>query len=248
MRISVLTVCRNAATTIRHTLDSFFAQDHEDKEMVVIDGASTDETLSIVRAYPQDRLVVCSEPDKGMYDALNKALRLYSGDAFGVLNSDDAYHDPTVLTRIARTLNSAEMVHGHLDFVRSHEEKAVIRRWRANSRPSRGFRTGWAPAHPTFYVRREVAETVGLFDISLAIASDYDWMLRAVEKTEFRLATIDHVMVDMLPGGKSTAGLRSHIAHGFESLRSRRQWLGSPRIDYALFAKPARKIGQFFSW
>ena len=119
-KISVLTVARNSAKTIRHTLESFFAQDYDNKELVVVDGASTDGTLDIVRSYPQDRMKVLSEPDRGMYDALNKALRLFTGNAMGVLNSDDAYHDPTVLSRVAEGLRHTDIIHGHLDFVESH--------------------------------------------------------------------------------------------------------------------------------
>lgn len=245
MKISVLTVCRNAAATIRHTLDSFFAQEHEDKELVVVDGASSDETLSIVHSYPQERMVVVSESDRGMYHALNKALRLYSGDAVGVLNSDDAYHDPTILTRIAERLDGADVVHGHLDFVRNHEEKAIVRRWRATPRPAKGFRSGWMPAHPTFYVRREVAESVGIFDLSLPTASDYDWMLRAIELHDFRSAVIDYVLIDMMLGGKSSSGWRSQFVHNLEALKSRQRWLGSGTLDFALIAKPMRKVGQF---
>ena len=103
------------------------------------------------------------------------------------------------------------------------------------------------PAHPTFYVRRAVAEAVGPFDLTLTVASDYDWMLRAIELHDFRTALIDHVLIDMMQGGKSTSGWRSHIGHNLEALRSRQQWLGSGRLDYALIAKPARKVGQFIS-
>lgn len=245
VKISVLTVCRNAAATIRHTLDSFFTQEHEDKELVVVDGLSTDETLSIVRSYPQERMVVISEPDEGMYHALNKALSLYNGDVVGVLNSDDTYHDPTVLTRIAERLQSSDIVHGHLDFVRNHEEKAIVRRWRATPRPAKGFRSGWMPAHPTFYVRRQVAEKVGTFDLSLATASDYDWMLRAIDLHDFKIGVIDYVLIDMMLGGKSSSGWRSQLVHNLEALRSRQRWLGSGPIDFALVAKPMRKVGQF---
>lgn len=247
MKISVLTVCRNASATIRHTLDSFFAQEHEDKELVVIDGASTDETLSIVRSYPQERMLVVSEPDRGMYHALNKALRLYSGDVVGVLNSDDAYHDPSVLGRVANALATADIASGHLDFVKDHESKALVRRWTATPRPASGFRSGWMPAHPTFYVRRGVAEQVGAFDTSYVTASDYDWMLRATELFSFESVMIDHVLVDMMYGGVSTRGLKSYIGHNIEALRSRRRWLNSGIIDLAMFRKPARKIGQFFT-
>ncbi|MER9558732.1 glycosyltransferase family 2 protein [Mesorhizobium sp. M0323] len=244
MKISVLTVCRNSAATISHTIDSFLAQDHGDKELLIIDGNSSDETLAIVRSYPQDQIRLVSEPDSGMYDALNKGLRLYTGDAVGVLNSDDCFHDRTALGRISAGLEQADIVHGDLDFVEDHLSKGVVRRWRAAPRPAKGFRTGWMPAHPTFYVKRKVADAVGAFDLSLKVASDYDWMLRAVELHGFRIAATSHVFVDMMVGGASTRSLASHIGHNLEALRSRRRWLGSGFVDYALIAKPARKIQQ----
>lgn len=247
MKISVLTVCRNAADTIRYTLDSFFEQDHHDKEIVIVDGASTDNTLGVIGSYPQENIILLCEADRGMYDALNKALRLYSGDAVGVLNADDAYHDQTILTRVAEAFRETDIVHGHLDFVASHDTRSVVRRWRAGTRPARGFRTGWMPAHPTFYVRRAVAEKVGDFDLSLPIAADYDWMLRAVELFGFRSGLIDHVMIDMLQGGRSTAGVSAYLRHNLEALRVRQRWLGAGKMDYAMVAKPARKIVQFIA-
>jgi glycosyltransferase involved in cell wall biosynthesis len=245
LRISAITVCFNAAATIRRTLDSFFAQDWPHKEMVVVDGASSDATLDIVRRYACPELTVVSERDHGMYDALNKGLRLYRGDAFGVLNADDAYRDDHVLVRIADGLRDADMVHGHLDFVDRHGARTIVRRWRATRLPPAGFRTGWMPAHPTFYVRRQVQESVGDFDLRYHMAADYDWMLRAVEHGRFTLGLIDHVLVDMMAGGRSTGGLRSHLRHNVEALQSRRRRLGAGVVDYALFAKPARKLGQF---
>ncbi|MER9969295.1 glycosyltransferase family 2 protein [Mesorhizobium sp. M0060] len=246
MKISVLTVCWNSAATIGHTIDSFLVQDHGDKELVIVDGNSSDETLSIVRSYPQDQMRVVSEPDSGMYDALNKGLSLYTGDAVGVLNSDDCFHDHTALRRVSAGLEHTDIVHGDLDFVENHLNKRVVRRWRAAPRPAKGFRTGWMPAHPTFYVKRKVADTVGEFDLNLKVASDYDWMLRAVELHGFRSAAISHVLVDMMVGGASTRNLASHIGHNLEALQSRRRWLGSGSFDYALVAKPLRKVKQLF--
>nr|WP_287098411.1 glycosyltransferase family 2 protein [Mesorhizobium sp.] len=246
--MSVLTVCWNSAKTIRYTLDSFFDQEHQEKELVVVDGASSDATLDIVRSYPTERIKLVSEPDRGMYDGLNKALALCTGDAIGVLNSDDTYHEVGSLGRIAAALRDVDIVHGHLNFVNDHRHKKVVRRWRAQVQPSSGFRSGWMPAHPTFYVRRRVAEAVGPFDLSFKVASDYDWMLRAIGIHEFRTAMIDHVLIDMMQGGKSTSSWRSHLDHNLEALQSRRRWLGAGRVDYALFAKPMRKLGQFFAW
>ena len=245
MKISVLTVAYNSAATIRYAIESFLGQSHPNREMVVVDGASTDGTAEIVDAYSGEGIILVSEPDDGMYDALNKALGLYSGEAFGVLNSDDAFHDAYVLARVAEALASSDIAHGHLDFVDDHVTKTITRRWRATPRPERGFCTGWMPAHPTFYVRRAVAERVGSFDLSLATASDYDWMLRAVELYGHSTCVVDAVMVDMMRGGRSTASLHSHVVHNLEALRSRRRWLGTGLIDYALIAKPLRKVSQW---
>lgn len=245
MKISVITVSYNSADTIAYTLESFLTQDHEDREMILVDGASTDATIDIASSFRSDRIRILTEPDRGMYDALNKGLGLYSGDAVGVLNSDDGYHDQYALSRIAEALASSDIVHGHLDFIDNHVSKRSVRRWRAETKPDRGFRTGWMPAHPTFYVRRAVAENVGRFDLTLDTASDYDWMLRAVELHNYSIGVIDHVLVDMQQGGRSTTSLGSHIAHNLEALQARRRWLNSGLVDYALIAKPARKIGQF---
>jgi glycosyltransferase involved in cell wall biosynthesis len=245
MKISVLTPSFNSAKTIGRTLDSFCAQDWPDKEMIVLDGASGDGTQAIVRAYAGQNIRLISGPDKGMYDGLNKGLRLYGGEAVGVLNSDDAYADSRVLSRIGAALAGADMVHASLDF--RDASGRIVRQWRARARPAKGFREGWMPAHPTFYVRRQVADTVGAFDISLSTAADYDWMLRAIETTRSRLATLDESLIDMAIGGRSTRSLGAYVSHNLEALASRRRWLGSGLVDYALFAKPAGKIGQFIS-
>lgn len=217
--------------------------------MIIVDGASTDGTQEVVRdfisSHTDTDIRFVSEPDNGMYDALNKALDLYTGDAFGVLNSDDAYHDTRALARIAEGLFRADIVHGNLNFVNSHVDRRVVRRWQAQPRPAGGFRTGWMPAHPTFYCRRPVGSAVGYFNPKLPIASDYDWMLRAVELFSYSVECIDHVLVDMQIGGRSTRGLSAHVMHNLEALKSRRKWLDVGVVDYALLAKPLKKINQF---
>lgn len=243
MKISVLTVCRNAEKTIAGTIASFLEQDYPHKEMIVIDGASRDATAEIARQFSSPSLRVLSEPDAGMYDALNKGLALFTGDAVGVLNADDRYRDEGVLSRIAEALAGNDAVHGDLDF--RDAAGRIARRWRATPRPPAGFASGWMPAHPTFYVRRHVAEKVGAFDTSLPTAADYEWMLRAVDVHGARLAQIPAVLVDMALGGRSTAGLGAHLRHNLEALSARRRWLKSGLVDWALVAKPASKLAQF---
>lgn len=245
VRISVITVAWNAAATIRHTIESFLGQTHRDAELVVVDGASRDGTADVARGYGDARIRVVSEPDRGIYDAMNKGLALFSGDAVGFLNADDAFHDPGVLADIAGALAGHDAVCGHLDFVADHASRRVVRRWRGTPFAPGAFRRGWMPAHPTFYVRRAVAERVGGFDATLKIAADYEFMLRALELAPVRAAFLDRVLVDMMAGGASTAGWRAYVTGNMESLAVRRRWLGSGVVDYALVAKPLRKIGQW---
>ena len=247
MRLSVISVTKNVEATIRHTLDSFCAQTHHDKELLVIDGASIDQTVEIAKSYATDGVSVLSEPDHSLYEAMNKGLRRYTGAAVGMLNGDDAFHDEHALSRLAVALENADVAHGHLDYVSDHTTKRVVRCWRAGECPQTGFRSGWMPAHPTLYVRRHVVDVVGAYDVSLPTAADYDWMVRAIECHSFRLVRVPHILVDMHHGGRSTVNLAAHIRHNLEALRARRRWLGTRHIDYALFAKPVRKIGQLFT-
>jgi glycosyltransferase involved in cell wall biosynthesis len=247
MKMSVVTVSYNTAATIGYTLESFLLQDHPDKELLVIDGASKDDTLRVVERFGSDQIRVVCEPDTGLYDAMNKGLGLFTGDAVGFLNADDRYNDARVLSDIAAGLCDVDIVYGDLDFVADHQDSAVVRTWRGTPWRKGSFRRGWMPAHPTFYVRRGVVETVGRFDTSLRIAADYDYMLRAMELGDFRSRLLSRTMVQMMTGGASTSGLRGYLKSNLEALRARRRWLGSGIIDTALLAKPLGKIGQFIA-
>lgn len=245
MRLSVVTVCRNAAATIGETLSSFFAQTYGAKQLIVVDGASTDETMSIVRSYACDQLTVICEPDLGLYDAMNKGLRAFAGEAVGFLNADDRFHDSDALATVAAALAQADICYGDLDFVDAANRRRVVRRWRASPWRKGAFRRGWMPPHPTFYCRREVIDRVGAFDLSYRLAADYDFMLRALELGDFNVAQASKVLVDMADGGLSSADLAARLRHNLEALASRRRWLGAGLVDYALFAKPLGKASQF---
>jgi len=179
-----------------------------------------------------------------MYDAANKGLAAFTGDAIGFLNADDKFADDHALASIADGLGDADIVFGNLDFVSDHQSGAVVRRWRGSSFWPGAFKRGWMPAHPTFYVRRSVVDRLAGFDTRYRIAADYDFMLRTLELQDFRSAFVDKVLVHMMHGGESTSGLGAHLKHNFEALKSRRQWLGAGLVDYSLFAKPLRKLPQ----
>jgi glycosyltransferase len=244
MKISVVTASFNSEATIGFAIESFLKQTHADKEMLVIDGVSRDRTLKIVESFATPDIRVFSEPDKGVYDAMNKGLHRFSGDAVGFLNSDDTFHDTDVLADIARGLADADIVYGDIDMVTDHRTKRVKRIWRGGTFHSYSFQLGWVPPHPAFYIRRGVVETVGDYDLSYVTTADYDYMLRALALHDFRIRYLPRVFADFQIGGISTSGLGVTIRGNLECLRSRRQHLGAPPVDAAFFLRFARRIVQ----
>jgi glycosyltransferase len=245
MKISVISVCLNSEKTIGLTIESFLAQNHAEKELVIIDGVSRDRTLEIARSFNSEQVRIFSEKDAGIYDAMNKGLRQFSGDAVGVIGSDDTFHDPTALARIAKAMERADIVYGDLYFVTDHVSKRAVRTYRPGKYRTGAFKWGWMPPHPTFYVRREVVDQVGLFDTRYRIGADYDYIVRAMHPGRYRDAYVPEILVDFQKGGVSTRGLfKSVLTQNREALDSRRRWLGAPPIDLAFFLKPARSFLQ----
>lgn len=244
MKISTVTICYNSEATIENAISSFMRQDYPNKELLLVDGGSTDSTVAIARRFDSDSIRVISEKDGGIYDAMNKGLENFSGDAVGFLNSDDAYHDASCLGRIAQALESADAVYGDLIMVSDHVTKTAVREWKAGEFTPGAFRGGWMPPHPTFYIRRELAARTGRFDLSYRISADYDFMLRALELQHPRVRHIPHVLVDFMVGGMSTTGPAAVIRGNLECLRARQKHLGAPLLDMALFMKPLRKLQQ----
>ncbi len=244
MKISVVTASYNSQATIGFTIESFLAQDHPEKEMLVIDGASSDTTVKIVESFGSDAIRVFSEQDNGVYDAMNKGFHLFQGDAVGFLNSDDTFHDSRALGDIAAALQNADIVYGDLDMVTDHRTKSLVRSWRGGNFNRYSFQLGWVPPHPTFYIRREVAQKVGDYDLSYITTADYDYMLRALALNNFRARYVPRVIVDFQVGGISTKGLGVTIRGNLECLRSRRAHLNAPPIDPAFFLRFARRIFQ----
>jgi glycosyltransferase len=244
MKISVVTASYNSEATIGFTVESFLKQDHPEKEMLVIDGASSDRTLKIVESFESDAIRVFSERDKGVYDAMNKGFRLFQGDAVGFLNSDDTFHDPSALTDVAAGMQDSDIVYGDLNMVTDHHTKRIVRSWRGGTFGRYSFQLGWVPPHPTFYMRRKVVETVGEYDLSYITTADYDYMLRALALNNFRVRYIPRVVADFQMGGISTRGWRVTVRGNLECLRSRRVHLNAPILDAAFFLRFVRRIFQ----
>lgn len=224
MKISVITAVYNNRETVAQALDSALAQTHPDVELIVIDGGSTDGTLEILQGYADRLTVLVSEPDRGIYDALNKGIARASGEVVGFLHSDDLFADAAVLSRIAAVFAdpATDAVYGDLLYVRKDDPSRVVRTWRAGAFMPAGLARGWMPPHPTFYVRRGVYAALGGFDASYRIAADYDCMLRFLGKGGIRPAYIPEVLVKMRVGGASNRSLRNILRKSREDYRALR--------------------------
>jgi glycosyltransferase involved in cell wall biosynthesis len=209
MKVSIITVCFNSAATIRDTIESVIAQDYADIEYLVIDGGSDDTTMDIVAEY-RDRIdVVVSEPDRGIYDAMNKGIERASGDVIAILNSDDFYSSATVIGKLMGCMEetSADTVFADLAIVDAKDTKRVIRYYESRGFHPGRLRYGWMPAHPTLLVRRELYEKLGKFSLEFRIAADFEMVVRLYHNGRASYAYVPIVAVKMRAGGISTGGL-----------------------------------------
>lgn len=246
MKISIVTATYNSAATVADTLDCIRRQDHPDIEHIIVDGGSKDETLEIVKRYPHVARMV-SGKDKGIYDAMNKGIGLATGDIIGILNSDDIYTDETVLSLVAKAFadDSVMTVYADLQYVYPDDLNRIQRTWKTGRFKKRNFYYGWMPPHPTFFVRREVYDRAGLFNLELHSAADYELMLRILLKLEMTAQYIPKVIVKMRAGGMSNASLFNRLRANKED---RMAWKinGLRPYFFTLYLKPVRKISQFF--
>jgi glycosyltransferase involved in cell wall biosynthesis len=228
-KISVITAVYNREDTVAQALDSMLAQTHPDVESVLIDGASNLATLQALERY-RDRLdVFVSEPDQGIYDALNKGIRQSTGDIIGFLHADDLFENDRVLEKIAHAFEdpAVDAIYGDLVYVRHDDVNRIVRLWRAGTFDTASLRRGWMPPHPTFYVRRSVYERLGMFDTRYRIAADYDCVLRFLAGGNVRTAYIPEVLVRMRTGGISNRSLGNILKKSREDLDvTRRNGMG----------------------
>jgi glycosyltransferase len=246
MKISIITATYNSSATVADTLDCIRRQDHPDIEHIIVDGGSKDETLEIVQRFPHVARMV-SGKDKGIYDAMNKGIGLATGDVIGILNSDDIYTDETVLSQVAKAFadDLVMTVYADLQYVYPDDLNRIQRTWKTGRFKKRNFYYGWMPPHPTFFVRREVYDRAGLFNLELRSAADYELMLRILLKMEMTAQYIPKVIVKMRAGGMSNASLLNRLRANKED---RMAWKinGLRPYFFTLYLKPVRKISQFF--
>lgn len=247
MKFTIITVSYNAAKSIRDTLENVLAQQEILLEYILIDGSSNDGTLDILSEYKESITHLISEPDNGIYDAMNKGLALATGDIIGILNSDDFYCRNDVLERVQQYLiknPTIDGVYSDLNYVDQDNPNKVIRHWKAGPYHPKNFYKGWMPPHPTVFLRREVYESVGNFNLQLKSAADYEFLLRACLKFGKKLHYLPGVVVHMRAGGMSNASLKNRLKANAED---RLAWKinGLKGGTNASILKPFGKITQF---
>ena len=214
MKISIITATYNRADTIRDTIKSILTQTYKDWEHIIIDGASNDNTLDIINEYKDQyngRLKLVSEKDKGIYDAMNKGIALASGDIVGILNSDDLYFENDVLHNINEVFekDDPDAIYGGIVVTEHDNLNKIIRIKKGSIYPKGGFRTGWHPAHPSFYVKKRIYDKYGCFDLSFGTASDMELMIRFIEREHIFLKFLPKIMVKMRFGGASNNSIKA---------------------------------------
>lgn len=244
---TIITPSFNSGGTIVDTVCSVMAQKGVQVQMLVVDGGSTDNTLALLEGSADQRLRVIEGPDAGLYDAMNKGLDQATGDVVGILNADDYFTDPGVLSDVARVLEEtgADAVYADIYYVRS---RRITRRWISGTYKPDKFLFGWMPPHPAFFVRRSHYARLGGFDLRLSTSADYELMLRFLYKHRLRAAYLPRVVVHMRTGGQSNASWANRLRANRED---RMAWkMNSLRPLWLLTAalKPIRKIPQFFVW
>lgn len=219
---SVITVCYNNATTIERALNSIFNQDWPLVESIVIDGGSDDGSVQIIEKYKSQLAFFSSEPDSGIYDAMNKGIDRATGDIVCFLNADDQYASSHVLSLVAKQMQAHELdaLLGDVAFFHSANPSRLVRRYRSDRFTPERLAWGWMPAHPALFLNKSVVQRVGRFKTDYQIAGDFDYIARAFCGHDLRYWHLPEVLVHMQTGGASTAGWRSKVLLNQEVLRS----------------------------
>jgi len=246
LKISIITSVCNAKMTIGDTIESVLSQTYKDIEYIIIDAASTDGSLDIIRRYEDKITIFISEKDDGIYDGLNKGMSLATGDVIGFLNSDDIFRDDKVISKIADAFekNSVDSIYGDLVYISKKDPSNIIRYWKSHDFNMKKLQNGWMPPHPTFYVKRDIYDKYGIFNTDFKIAADYDLILRLLGRAKISTYYIPEVLVKMRVGGESNKSLKNIIKKSSEDLQAIH--LNSIGNIFTLFKKNISKIPQFF--
>ncbi len=245
MKISIITIAYNSGLSIADAINSVLSQTYTDIEYIIVDGKSKDNTVEVVKSFGDRISKFVSEPDKGIYDALNKGVRMATGDVIGFMHSDDLFASDTILEKVAEIFKNhdTDSLYGDLQYVYKNDTNKVLRYWKSGKFTIGRLRRGWMPPHPTFYVKKKIYDQHGVFNTDFRIAADYDTMLRFLGKYRITTHYLPEVMVKMRVGGASNRSLKNIIKKSKEDMKAiRDNEFGSV---LTLVLKNLRKLTQF---
>jgi glycosyltransferase involved in cell wall biosynthesis len=246
LKVTILTVVFNGEKTLRACIDSVLGQDFSNLEYIVIDGASTDNTLAIARSYGNKIYKIISEPDHGIYDAMNKGIAHATGDIIGILNADDIYADSSVISDVISKFEeeNSEGVYGDLVYIDNQITQNPVRKWISGKYRKGIFLWGWMPPHPSFFLRKKCYDDFGNFRLDLGSAADYELMLRMIHINSIAVSYLPRTLVKMSMGGASNQSLANRIK---ANANDRKAWKvnNTSPFFFTLLLKPLRKIVQF---
>lgn len=247
MKVSIITVCFNSASTIETTLQSVISQDYNNIEYIIVDGKSADDTLAIIEKCKNYISKIISEKDDGIYFAINKGVAAASGDIIGILHADDFYTTDHVISDVVKLMAAANAatLYGDLQYVHRENTDKIIRNWQAGNYTNDLFLKGWMPPHPAFFVKRSCYQKYGLFNTSLRSAADYEMMLRLLHKYKCSTVYLPQVLVKMRVGGKSNVSLMNRIKANREDKKAWKLNGLTPGL-LTFIRKPLSKLGQYF--
>lgn len=223
------------------------SQDYADIEYIIIDGASVDGTAELIGQYTGRVSRILSEKDKGIYDAMNKGLKMAAGDLIGILNSDDVYTDEHVISKVVSKISTeqTDSLYADLVYIDRRNNDRIVRVWKSKPYKKDAFVNGWMPPHPTFFVRKKVYERYGYFNTDMGTAADYELMLRFIHKHAVSISYLPETIIRMAVGGASNASFWQRLKANRNDLKAWQVNGLSPRF-YTLLLKPLSKLMQFF--
>lgn len=242
MKVSLITVVYNGEKYLADCIESVIGQTYHDLEYIIIDGASTDSTLSIVEKYRADITKFVSEKDRGMYDALNKGIDMASGEIIGILNADDMLASTDVIANIVAQFEKfdADGVYGNLNYINPHRANAIVRKWVSKPFTQKDIKMGWMPAHPTLYLKKILFKRFGYYSLDFGTAADYELMLRFLYQCQIKAVFMDQLIVNMRIGGMSNASMK----HRYHALLNDLKALKTNRLPFPLFTLLLKKVSK----
>lgn len=247
-KVSIITVCYNSESTIENTIKSVISQDYPHIEHIMVDGGSKDKTLGIIDIYKKNISAIISEPDNGIYDAMNKGIKMANGEIIGILNSDDIFYSNSILSEIVRVFeqkNHIDAVYGNIIYFKDNDTSRTVRKWVTKEYYPSFFDNGEIAPHPSLFVKKKVYDEIGTYYPNFKISSDYEFMLRAFKKNGYTPLHLNHFIVKMRMGGESTKGFRNTLIANKEVVKAWRMNGLRPPLQF-WFLRFFKKVFQYY--